>query len=54
MEWLWLSMITIILLFCLLVFYRVSFIKGYKAGAKRVLAEWRKTLNEGNDYNEEI
>jgi hypothetical protein len=52
MEWLWLALITIVLLFCLLVFYRMAFIKGYKAGGRRVLLEWKKSLNEiEEDYN---
>lgn len=51
MEWFWVLLLTTILVFCLWVFYRVSFIKGYKAGARHVIREWRKTLNEEEQEN---
>lgn len=51
MEWYWIISIAAILLFCLVVFYRISFIRGYRAGARMVLKEWKEELylKEGND-----
>jgi len=52
MEWYWLLLIATILLFCFWVFYRIAFIRGYRAGARRILAEWKETLNEGEIKND--
>lgn len=46
MEWLWV-LTTMAILFCFVVIIRVVYIYAYRAGAKRVIAEWKSTLNEG-------
>lgn len=48
MEWVW-FILTGTILFLLFATYRVGFIKGYKAGARRVVSEWKKTLEEDED-----
>lgn len=50
MEWYWILTIVAILFFCLWVIYRIGFIKGYKAGARQVLKDWRQSLD--TDYEE--
>lgn len=50
MEWIWL-IITISILFCFLLACRLVYIRGYKTGAKRVIAKWRKSEEE--IYNDE-
>lgn len=53
MEWV-LSIILIAILFLLMVIYRLMYIKGYRAGARRILAEWKATLEEGEKEYEDI
>lgn len=50
MEWIWI-LITISILFLLVVSHRLIYIRGYRAGARRVLAEWKLTLQEEEDIN---
>lgn len=53
MEWFWLLLtVAILFLLVLAVFYRLVFIRGYKAGARRVLAEWKQSLNEEDVIHE--
>jgi hypothetical protein len=50
MEWLWIALITAVLFFCFLtVVYRFGFVRGYKAGARRIIAEWKASLNEEDE-----
>lgn len=51
MEWIWV-LITTSILFLFLVVCRLVYIRGYKAGARKVLAEWKQTLQEG-DYEDD-
>lgn len=46
----WLIIITVSLIFCA-VSFRLGYIRGYKAGAKRVVDEWRSAINY--NYSEE-
>lgn len=43
--------ITTVLVFCFWVSYRWGFIKGYKAGATRVLNEWKDVMKNEEDVN---
>lgn len=50
MEWIG-FITTLSILFLLCVLCRVFYIKGYRSGAKKVIAEWRETLEtEGDDH----
>lgn len=46
MEWLWLSIITLAILFLLLVTHRLIYIRGFRTGALKVVADWKRTLQE--------
>lgn len=45
MEWVWL-ITTAITICVLLILRRLVYRQGYKAGANRVLVEWKNTLEE--------
>lgn len=39
-------------IFTIVIAYRAMYIKGYRAGAKLVLSEWKKSLNEEEVEND--
>lgn len=46
MEWIW-FITTVGFLFLFFVIYRIAYIKGYRAGGKMVLSQWKDHLKEG-------
>ena len=51
------ALVTLALLFLLctsFVMYRLSYIKGYRAGAKIILKEWKRSLNEEEIENGDV
>lgn len=55
MEWIWVVSSTTLLIFCLIVSYRLGKRKGYKKGATDVLNEWKYYMsldNETQTYNQ--
>lgn len=56
-EWYWIVLISLGLLFCFIVSHRLVYIRGvkrgYEIGVRQVLAQWKATLNEEDDDNVE-
>lgn len=44
---------TILIIFAFFVGNRLFYIKGYKAGARHVIQQWKDTLNEEEEYSNE-
>lgn len=53
MDWVWFTTIGIILLVSV-IFCRLSYLKGYRKGALVVLGNWKETLKEGTDEDDEL
>lgn len=49
MEWI----LFVIFMFLLFVLIRVTYIIAYKTGAKRIIAEWKASLDDEEVYEQE-
>jgi hypothetical protein len=48
-DLIWAALITALITFCLVMAFVKTYNKGYEAGASMVLEEWKKTLRDRGD-----
>lgn len=53
MSWEWWLFLSSLLIFSLVVTFRIAFVKGYKIGALMVTRKWQQTLDDWEEMENE-